>query len=111
MGEVAAGQSACRLRCIQLALRTSRLARQRTGKSDAKALSITDGVLSAERRVLRKLIADAPAIKEVKDPVAAAKHGLAVVREAIGKANARAELVVFVVDEAARNVLFVGRYI
>jgi len=108
IGEVAAGQSACRLRCIQLALRTSRLARQRTGKSDAKALSITDGVLSAERRVLRKLIADAPAIKEVKDPIAAAKHGLAVVREAIGKANARAEIVVVVVDEAARKAIFVG---
>ncbi len=100
--EVPARQGAIRLRGIKLRLRAGRLAGQRPAKSDAIPIRITDGVLAAERRILCKLIADAAAVDEIEETISAAKDGLAIVCNLIGETRPWPEVVVIVLDQAAR---------
>src|SRR2546429_1631881 len=106
--EIPAGKRRRGLRGIELACRAIWLASQGACECAAKALAVVDAVLTAERRVLRKLIADAAAIEEVENSVAASDYRLAIAGKPIGEADARAKLVVVVRNQAARDGILVG---
>ena len=108
--EIPAGKRRRGLRGIELACRAIWLASQGACECDAKALAVVDAVLTAERRVLRKLIADAAAIEEVENSVAASDYRLAIAGKLIGEADARAKIVVVVRNEAARDGILVGEF-
>ena len=80
---------------IQLELFDRRLPRQR----DAVAVVVVVLADAAERRVLRELVVDAAAVEEIEDTEAAAHHGLALAGDVVGETDARAEVVVVVVDQ------------
>ena len=73
--------------------------RRLAGQCNAVSVVVVGLTDAAKRRVLRELIIDAAAIKEIEHSEAAAHHGLAFTGEVVRETEAGAEVVVVIVDQ------------
>ena len=76
-----------------------------SGKRNAVTVACQIAIAASEGSLLSGLIVDAAVVHEVEHSVSAADHGFPVSKQIIGEADARAEVVVVLADDAARDTV------
>src|ERR1035437_37100 len=80
------------------------------GEGDAVSVAGHVAAAAAKGRLLAELVVDAAIIGVIEDAVAAADHSLAISGQIIGKAYARTEVVIDLVDNARGDSVLPGNH-